>query len=567
MKIARIHIENYRSIRTLDLYPDSYCVLIGENNAGKSNILKAVNLVLGEMWPTDRTFTLDDFYRQDSEHDIIIQVYFDQPLDTWKNMSLKVHGFELRGKAYKRSHRGMPKGTLAVDYTCINAKGETIRYPAEPLQEGRQAKLWYDLKVSREMKDSIPFIYIDILRDYHRHDPTNRWSVLRKLLNQVNTEIGNDKSTIKVLTPHGEEKMTRKQAFEYRLREAYSYLQTPDLTEIEAKIRQNTLDQMGLGQEDIALHFAAYDPVNVCKNLQIFVEQMGISSSAEMVGAGMQSAIVIAIFRTYEEMKKDGAVFAIEGPEVFLHPQKERYFHEVLHAISGDNQVLIATHSPEFVKISCPHEVCLIRRSEAEGTKAITCTPGQIGESVKQELELLNYFDTQRNELYFARGLILAAGATEKHFIPYIAHRLGLDLNRNGVAVIDCGEKGNLPLYKEVADCFSIPCVAVLYDGILPQTGVTDPVRLAEIQEINSCRQSENEVLAGKLGIECLFWISIDRQSEAGFPRGMNEFKKVLQYYDSQGIENVPNSLIMAIQTITQATQRAQPLQELAGDV
>lgn len=48
MKISRIYIENYRSIKKLDFLPGNYCVLVGENNAGKSNILKAVNLVLGE---------------------------------------------------------------------------------------------------------------------------------------------------------------------------------------------------------------------------------------------------------------------------------------------------------------------------------------------------------------------------------------------------------------------------------------------------------------------------------------------------------------------------------------
>ena len=57
MKIARVRIENYRSIKQLDFSPNNYCALIGENNAGKSNILKAINLVLGETWPTDRTFT------------------------------------------------------------------------------------------------------------------------------------------------------------------------------------------------------------------------------------------------------------------------------------------------------------------------------------------------------------------------------------------------------------------------------------------------------------------------------------------------------------------------------
>jgi len=58
-----------------------------------------------------------------------------------------------------------------------------------------------------------------------------------------------------------------------------------------------------------------------------------------MVGADLQSAIVIAIFRTYEEIKREGAIFAIEEPEVFLHPQKQRYFSNILSELSGNNHI------------------------------------------------------------------------------------------------------------------------------------------------------------------------------------------------------------------------------------
>jgi len=538
MRIARVHIENYRSIKNIDIYPRNYCVLIGDNNAGKSNILRAVNLVLGELWPTDRTFTQDDFFGQDTSHDIIIQVYFDDPIDIWRNMSIKVHGFELRGKAYKRAHRGMPKGTLATDYNCINGAGETIKYPAEPLQEGKQAKIWYDLKVSRELKESLPFIYIDILRDYHRHEPGYRWSVLRKLLNVVNTELAHDKTQFKVLTPKGEEKMTRKEAFQYKLREAYNYLHMPELMEIEARINQNTREEMGLDQEDVSILFAPFDPVDVYKNLQMFVDQMGISTSAERVGAGMQSAIVAAIFRTYEELKKDGAVFAIEGPEIFLHPLKERSFHEVLHSISANNQVFLTTHSREFLEIYHPEEVCLVKRNQREGTKAIICPDQQIAEEVKNELKLLNCFDTEHNELFFAKGLILVAGSTEKHFVSYVGNCLGQDLNRQGIAVIDCGGSRSLWLYKMVADAFLIPCVTIVPDGYLDDETVT------------------------QLGPDGLFEIAAGEHPVISWPRTTDELKNAMEYCDSQGLENVSASLVKAIKTIIEATRDTEAAHE-----
>ena len=42
MKITHIQIENYRSIKNLELGFSNFLVLIGANNSGKSNILRAL---------------------------------------------------------------------------------------------------------------------------------------------------------------------------------------------------------------------------------------------------------------------------------------------------------------------------------------------------------------------------------------------------------------------------------------------------------------------------------------------------------------------------------------------
>lgn len=553
MKISRIHIENYRSIKELDFYPNNYCVLIGENNAGKSNILKAINLVLGETWPTDRTFTQDDFHMHDLERDIVIQVYFNEPIKTWKNKSIEVNGLELRCKAYKRAYKGLPKGTLSVDFNCINAKGEAIKYPSEPLQAGKQAKDWYALRVSKEIKENIPFIYVDVFRDYQRQDPSNRWSVLRKLLNDINTKIANSKDMVDVLTANGEVKMTRKQAFEYKINEAYGYLKTADFIGLEEKIRNNTLEQMGISREhgDVSIRFDTYDPMNVFRNLQLFVDQMGISSSADMVGAGLQSAIVIAIFRTYEEIKKEGAIFAIEEPEVFLHPQIERYFSDVLNSISNNNQVFITTHSPVFIRIYQPEEVCLIRRNGTNGTTATICTRKQIAEPVKKELKLQNYFDTQRSEMFFAKGLILVEGATEKISMPVVSSLLGLNLNQHGISVIECGGKGNLLLFAQIADAFRIPYVVVADHDIVFEEGVPDPNKLLRIKEANKNHETKNKALSEGIEPGHLFWLYPDFEAEIGVSGNSdNKLKNALDYFNSLQADKIPESLVRPIKKI-----------------
>ena len=50
MRITRLHIENFRSIRLLDLELGETTVLIGQNNSGKTAILDAIRIALARRW-------------------------------------------------------------------------------------------------------------------------------------------------------------------------------------------------------------------------------------------------------------------------------------------------------------------------------------------------------------------------------------------------------------------------------------------------------------------------------------------------------------------------------------
>lgn len=46
--VSKVRIENFRSIEILELSLSTTNVLIGANNCGKSNFLKAINIALGQ---------------------------------------------------------------------------------------------------------------------------------------------------------------------------------------------------------------------------------------------------------------------------------------------------------------------------------------------------------------------------------------------------------------------------------------------------------------------------------------------------------------------------------------
>ncbi len=64
--LHEITIDKFRSIDHIDFtFPDkSPLILVGENNAGKSNIIAAIDIILGEMHPKYRLIEQKDYYQR-----------------------------------------------------------------------------------------------------------------------------------------------------------------------------------------------------------------------------------------------------------------------------------------------------------------------------------------------------------------------------------------------------------------------------------------------------------------------------------------------------------------------
>jgi len=557
VRITKVHIENYRSLKNFTFEPGPYCVLIGENNAGKSNILRALNLVLGEAWPTERNFSEEDFYNQNTNTDIVIQVYFDKIVEEWRNnFPVKPAGFELRCHAYKRKTKGKPAGSLTTDYVCIDEKGSRVRYPAEKMPKGeRYSGVWLPLRVTRDLRETIPFLYVDVLRDYNRQTPSSRWSVLRRLFNEVNTEFLNDKKTITVVQPNGEKaKMTRKDAFAQAVKDAYKYLRTPTFERIEQRLAVNAMEHMGLdtGDSKIELHFDSHDPTNAYKSLQLYVEQLGIESPAGEVGAGLQSAIVVAIFRTYEEMKREGAIFAIEEPEVFLHPQKARYFESVLQRLAkSGNQIFLTTHSPVFVQVHRPESVAIIRRTEKRGSWACEARIDDLTTESRQMLRLLTEFDTERKELFFAKAVMLVEGNTEKVALPLAFHAMGADINRLGISIVEVGGKTKFSLFARVLGALGIPYVILADHDIREIKPEWNPKRQESESQRNAKHAHWNTDIESVCTDSSLFWLRPDFEAVLGLPKNESEkIDRAFETFMNATAEDIPDCLRKPIEAL-----------------
>lgn len=75
-RLKRIQIEGYRSIDepiVVDFPQNQPVVLIGENNTGKTNITRAIDLLFGEFHPKYKSLEDHDHYGRDPKMMIDIQ--------------------------------------------------------------------------------------------------------------------------------------------------------------------------------------------------------------------------------------------------------------------------------------------------------------------------------------------------------------------------------------------------------------------------------------------------------------------------------------------------------------
>src|ERR1700730_7249909 len=87
--LKKLIIDGYRSVDHAELVlPDEApLILIGENNAGKSNIIRALDVLCGEMWPSSHAPEDNEFYKRDRNRTIEIKAEFSEALGRFEEIS------------------------------------------------------------------------------------------------------------------------------------------------------------------------------------------------------------------------------------------------------------------------------------------------------------------------------------------------------------------------------------------------------------------------------------------------------------------------------------------------
>ena len=427
--ISRIRIENFRSIKEIDFTPPRLCALVGPNNVGKSNILKALDILLGETYPGDRAFNKDDFYNRDTNREIKISVWFDQPLPSCRCKSKENNQNEhINAKVFHLIH---------------NQNGTFFK-----VEDDSKRVYWGN----NEVRKLAPIVYIRADRNLEKQLSMSEWTLLGKILKDADKEFRAEKINESDL----------KDAMDKVL----EILKKPNkYQQLENSLLKNLEDQTKNLLEGFNIELKPYNPLHYYKTLQILGKEWGNFFEVTSMGSGIQNLILLALFKTYAELEKENAILVIEEPEIYLHPHAERQLYRIFRNLVDRERVQIfyTTHSANFIDLSNYKEVILVKKDKENGTKVFLSNLDFGDERERNELKIITEFNQERNEVFFARCVLLVEGNTEKHALTKVFELKGYSVDEKGISIIETGGKGNIPFFVKILSSMNIPWV-VIYD-------------------------------------------------------------------------------------------------------
>src|SRR3972149_4903041 len=398
MPINSLRIKNLRSIKKLTVAPSNLCALIGPNSVGKTNILKALNLVIGEGWTTKAKVARELFH--DPNQRIEIEVGFSEPIAFTDRRDNKVRGESIK------LEKSMETELSAQ--TTINGGSKFF--------------------AQDEFKKLCHFILIPSERNLVSELRVSQWTMLGKLMRLVYENY--------VSQYRGDEQRL-KDEFALKIQPAKEFLEH-DFLESEVTFKKFSDTFRKYCKENSAGLANDFDPDR--------------HFDSEEVGAGMQNLLLISIFQTYAELMGGKVIFGIEEPEIYLYPQAQRALYKNLIRLSENTQIIYSTHNPNFVDAARPDDIISLRKNPDKGTYVLEKDQSLNTERVEENKHKIHtHFNPERNELFFARKALLVEGESHNRYFTTLCENIwNINLDENGISIIECGGKRSVAYFVGV---------------------------------------------------------------------------------------------------------------------
>lgn len=430
IKLNKVHICNYRSIKELTISLADFTLLFGMNDSGKSNIINALKLALGNV-SVDRNDVHDSpKYPFTEQSSICIDLMF-VPIDTDCKQASSfddLWAFQL-GTNISIDTAGNEFFAYRTEYSFDEERDEYVR-ERKAITEWSSERIKVGTTIGYKTLSAFDLIIIDAQRDIASdiRDRTSVWSKQIskiRLSREAKTDIEEQLSSLST-----------------RIIEESPFLQgvAKDLASATNKDSSIQISPITRNVDDLY------------KGLDIFVAQKDANAfPIANLGLGTRSRAVFtstkSIISARISLATDVPYFclvAFEEPEAHVYPNAQKRLIQNFSEIGG--QKIITTHSPYLLMSSKLDS--LVHVSMMEGTTS--CTPIAdllLGQEELRQIE--RYVLSTRGDILFSDAVVLAEGETEEQALPiFMTNYFGADPSTLGINVVGVGGQNYYPFLK-----------------------------------------------------------------------------------------------------------------------
>ncbi|WP_109809300.1 ATP-dependent nuclease [Sphingosinithalassobacter portus] len=539
MRLIRADIKNFRAICDLSVDIRQHTTLIGANGVGKSCILKAID----KFFSKSANISIEDFHERNVSDPIEITLTFsDFTCEEAEVFSSKIHenqmsvsrifyagaaardngkyfGVSLRspalqairlieGATQRRAAHNALAGTegfedllAASNATQLaeNMEAWEAAHPENCVLAKDDGQFFGFSNVARgSLAKFISFVFVPAVRDATSDSTDSRGSVINQLIELIVKSVVQKREDIV--------------AWQAEASKKYKELLDPqnlgELAELASELSE-TLNVF-YGETNIDLNWRTPEDLQVALPFaDVKLMEQGYVGPVENKGHGLQRAFIFTLLQhlakalslsVAEDVENDeqeaeaieshSVILAIEEPELYQHPIKQRHIAKVLERISAGHipgvmsqtQVILCSHSPHFVSTERFDDVCLARREVVEEGQSPQCVvrrvsyqavltaldaaylnenPGHDVEGLKARLHVV---DESVNEGFFCNVAVLVEGVGDRAALLAVAGAKQIDLPAAGIAIIPVGGKGNLDRPLAIFRLLKIPTY-VIFDS------------------------------------------------------------------------------------------------------
>jgi putative ATP-dependent endonuclease of the OLD family len=462
MKLEEVVINNYCSCHALILPLSDFNPIIGYNNSGKSNILRAIAWLLRKSVLPAHCF--GDLNSPVTVEGIISTVNIDL---LPANQQAQVAPYIAGGRLRFRRRQDAPNATAAqVKIDVLDPK--TGNWTANPTGlDNAIASLFPDPLYIEAMDDAA--------EDVARFAAKNTIGLLIKYtIEQIKT--------------------SNQAAFagvQQALAGVGNLLNGPtriqQIADLEASATQAISDFF----PGISLHLGIQTPEfdELLKGASVSLTDVpGSPRPFSSFGHGAQRSVHMALIKLLAsnvQANGNGAtvVLLIDEPELYLHPQAIEILRDSLKTLSGQGfQVIFSTHSSLLIGADDVLDTTMVIKApngRTETRAKLTAAAATLAANPHQTSVL---FAIQNSTyLMFSESILLVEGKTEKMLIPELYKIVrGCSLSREKACIVEAGSSGSLfPMMQVLASVGFAPRASADLDYIFkvaPGEGLISPV-------------------------------------------------------------------------------------------